>query len=238
MSTRHFALIAGIVIFLSGCGGGALVKSDVDSFSSTSPSVATHRHFVLLPASKDVDPSDLEFQEYCRYVYTALTKDGFEPAKTMDDADVIIFMGYGIGNPQNQTYSYALPVFGQTGVASSNTTGTVNSYGGYSTYNGTTTYSPTYGVTGYQTVVGSRTTYFRYLTLDALDLAEYRATKGIIPLWKMTVTSTGSTNDLRLIMPVLVAASQPYLATNTDHKIRVELSTDDSAVLTIKGENH
>ncbi len=147
-------------------------------------------------------------------------------------------MGYGIGNPQNQTYSYALPVFGQTGIASSNTYGTINSYGGYSTYNGTTTYTPTYGITGYQTYVRSATTYFRYFTLDALDLAEYKVTKGIVPLWKMTVTSTGSSNDLRLVMPVLVAASQPYLATNTERKVRVELHFDDPEVLIIKGERH
>lgn len=237
MITRKFACIGIALLLLSGCGG-LPVKSDVDSFSSASPSVAARTHFVLLPASKDVDPSDLEFQEYCRYVAKALTMDGFEPAKTLDDADVIIFMGYGIGNPQNHPYSYALPIYGQTGIASANTYGTINSYGGISTYSGTTTYTPSYGITGYQTVVRSKTTYFRFLTLDALDLAEYRATKSVVPLWKTTITSTGSTNDLRLVMPVLVAEAQPYLAKNTEHKIRVEMDFDDSEVTTIKSESH
>lgn len=238
MNARHLMLITGAALFLSACGGGLLVKSDVDSIVSTSPDAAANKHFVLLPASKDVDPSDLEFQEYCRYVATALAKHGFEPAKTLNDADVIIFMAYGIGNPQNRQFTYSLPVYGQTGVTSSNTTGTINSYGGYTTYNGTTMYTPSYGITGYQKYTSSTTTYFRYMRLDAIDLKQYRATQKIEPLWKMTVTSTGTINDLRRIMPVLVAASQPYLATNTEHKIEVDLDADDSEVLTIKGEDH
>ena len=43
-----------------------------------------------------------------------------------------------------------MPVYGQTGISSSNTFGTINTFGNTSTYSGSTYYTPSYGITGYQ----------------------------------------------------------------------------------------
>ena len=191
--------------------------------------------YILLPGNKDTKSEDLQFKEYATYVNRALSKQGFVPAESFEKANVAIFLVYGIGDPKESQYSYALPTWGQTGVSSSNTSGTVNSYGGYSSYSGTTTYTPTYGVTGSTTHIGSYTTYFRFMVLDAVDLDEYKKSKKEVQIWKTSVTSAGSSGDLRRIFPVLVAASQQYVGKNTGQKVKVDLYEEDERVIQIKG---
>lgn len=154
---------------------------------------------------------------------------------TFEKANTAIFLVYGIGDPQKHQYSYSVPTFGQTGVSSSYTTGTVSSYGGYGSYSGTTTYTPTYGVTGSTSHIRSDTTYFRFMVLDAMDLDEYRKSKKEVQLWKTTVTSTGSSGDLRLVFPILAAASKQYIAKNTGKQVEVNNYEEDERVIEIKG---
>lgn len=79
-----------------------------------------------------------------------------------------------------------------------------------------------------------RTTYSRYMILEAVDLVEYRTTGKTAQLWKTTVTSTGSSGDLRRVFPVLVVASSQYIATNTGQRINVVLDETDEQILEIR----
>ncbi len=221
------------VLLLSGC---ATIQPQfhvrVDSISGEKPDKSS---YILLPGNKDTKAEDLQFKEYVAYVNRALIKQGFVPAESFEKANVAIFLVYGIGDPQEHQYSYSLPTWGQTGVSSSYTTGTISSYGGYGSYSGTTTYTPTYGVTGSTTHIGSYTTFFRFMVLDAVDLDEYKKSKKEVQLWKTTVTSAGSSGDLRRVFPILVAASQQYVGKNTGQKVEVNLYEEDERVIEIKG---
>ena len=196
--------------------------------------IAEKNSYSLLPGNKETKADDLQFKEYAAYVNRALIKQGFVPAESFEKANVAIFLVYGIGDPKESQYSYALPTWGQTGISSSYTSGTVSSYGGYGSYSGTTTYTPTYGVTGSTTHIGSYTTYFRFMVLDAVDLDEYKKSKKEVQLWKTTVTSAGSSGDLRRIFPILVAASQQYIGKNTGQKVEVDLYEEDERVIQVK----
>ncbi len=222
-----------VVLILSGCATTQpKFRVNVDSIGSSSEN---KKSYVLLPGNKDTKVDDLQFKEYASYVNRVLLQHGFALAENFENANVAIFLGYGIGEPQERQYSYSIPTWGETGVSSSSTTGTVSSsYGGYGSYSGTTTYTPTYGVTGATTHTGSYTTYFRFMFLDAVDLEEYKKSKKEIQLWKTTVTSTGYSSDLRRVFPVLVAASKKHIATNTGKKITIELFEVDAQVLEIK----
>ena len=204
----------------------------VDSISG---GVTEKNSYILLPGNKDTKAEDLQFKEYAAYVNRALMKQGFVPAESFEKANVAIFLMYGIGDPKEHQYSYSIPTWGQTGVSSSYTTGSVSSYGGYGSYSGTTTYTPTYGVTGSTTHTGSYTTYFRFMVLDAVDLDEYNKSKNEVQLWKTTVTSSGSSGDLRRVFPILVGASQQYIGKNTGQKVEVDLYEEDERVSGIKG---
>lgn len=219
------------IFLLSGCATTREFHVNVDSISDLGNS---KNSYVLLPGNKDTKAEDLQFKEYATYVNRALIKQGFVPAESFEKASLAIFLVYGIGEPKESQYSYALPTWGQTGISSSSTTGTVNSYGGYGSYSGTTTYTPTYGVTGSNTYTDSYVTYLRYISLDAVDLEEYKKSKKEVQVWKTSVTSSGSSGDLRFVFPIMIAASKEYIAKNTGKKIKVILHEDDERVIEIK----
>jgi hypothetical protein len=230
-------IILSFLLILSAVGCASDLKFHVEIDSISSPDAVSKRKYILLPGIKDVKNSDLQFIEYAKYIDKALASKKFVKAKSFEDANVAIFLVYGIGNPQESTFSYALPTWGQTGISSSNTYGSINTFGNTASYSGFTTYTPTYGITGFIPIRGSYITYFRFLILDAVDLDEYKQSQKINQLWQTTVTSTGSSGDLRLIFPIMVAASKPYLGSNTGKRIEISLTEKDSRVVEIKSIN-
>ena len=225
-----------VLLTAAGCATMQPLQYHVNIDSLSASTQTAKKHFVLLPGNKDTPVTDLQFREYAGYISRALVTRGYVPAESIEKADIAIFVVYGIGNPQEHQYSYSVPTWGQTGVRSSSTRGTLNTYGSFGTYSGTTTYTPTYGVTGSTTNVGTYTTYSRFLVLNALDLSEYRQTKKEIQLWKTTITSIGSSGDLRLVFPYMVTASMPHIGTNTGQQIKVILYENDPAVMNVKGQ--
>jgi tetratricopeptide (TPR) repeat protein len=223
-----------ISLVLFGCALGERFAVKVNSIND-GPGTTYYRSYVLLPGLKDVDPSNLQFKEFAGYVERALTYQGYKRVNSFQDADLAIFLAYGIGDPQTQYYSYSLPIYGQTGVSSSTTTGTLSRFGSNWDFQGFTTYQPTYGVIGYTTQVGALTSYFRFFILDAINLVEYKSSRKVVSIWRTTVTSTGSSGDLRRVFPVLAAASMPYITKNTGKQIDITLLENDKAVLDIKG---
>jgi len=236
ISTTLTAAIA--LLFLAGCASMRQPRFHVVVDSLASEAADQHRTYILLPGNEGVTWEDLQFQEYSRYVQRALEARGFRPAEQPEDADVAIVLSYGIGDPQTRQYTYSLPVWGQTGVSSSHTYGTATAYGNTASYSGTTTYTPSYGITGYTSHVGSVTTYFRYALITAYDFAEFRATEKQIQLWRTTITSSGSSGDLRRVFPILVSASVPHLGTNTGQQVEVQLYESDDAVRAIRDQQH
>lgn len=232
---RIVHLVSGVlVLVLSGCAtvSQSYFKVSVDSLAS--PSAQEKHTYILLPGNEGVTRDDLQFKEYAQYLVRVLDAKGFVMAQNADDADVAIILSYGIGNPQKEQYSYSLPVWGQTGVSSSTTYGNINSYGNSASYSGTTTYTPRYGVTGYSSHIGTRTTYFRYAVIAGYDFKEFKETKRQVQIWTTSITSTGTSGDLRQMFPILISASVPYLATNTGQKVQVYISENDKVVRAVK----
>lgn len=206
---------------------------NIDTLSSGAANAKSA--YLMIPGSEAAAQDDLQFNEYATYVDRALMNHGFTPAKSPKETMVLIFLNYGIGDPQQHRYTYSTPIIGQTGVSSSYSTGTLSTYGNYSSYSGTTTNTPTYGVTGSVRHTGTRTTYDRFITLSAFDVDEYRSSKNASKLWETSITSTGASGDLRLVFPVMVAASQEYIGINTGRKIEVDIYATDERITEIKG---
>lgn len=194
-----------LIIFLSGCATRPHVSVEVDAISSLNSK--SKKIYVLVSGASDIKPDDLRFQEFASYIEKALTSKGFVKSNSPTDANVVISLIYGIGDPQRYQETRSLPVFGQTGLSSSNSSGSISRFGNTAIYNDTTTYTPTYGITGFVQKSYEYETYFRYLAIDAIDLDEFKRVQKVVQLWNMTVTSTGSSGDLREIFPILVAAS-------------------------------
>ncbi len=220
-----------IVLVCSGCATMPHYDVRIDSISSGQP---TARKYFLFPGKKGVNPGDLQFQEFATYTHRALEQKGFIKTDGLDEADIAIFLYYDISDPSQHQYSYSTPVYGQTGVSSSHTYGSLYSYGNSATYSGTTTHTPTYGVVGSRQYSGTYVTFTRYISLNALDLAAYRKAEEEKQVWKTDIFSTGSSGDLRKVFPVMLAAAAQYIGDNTGQKIKVTLYEYDQRVKAIK----
>ncbi|MBI3903345.1 MAG: BON domain-containing protein [Nitrosomonadales bacterium] len=232
MTLRYFrTLLILLAALLGGCAGinaRPTITVNVDAIASGQASYK--KTYWLMPGNAGISIDDLQFQEYAGYIRRGLISSSFRESQKLEDADIVIFVSYGIGDPQLHTSTYSLPVWGQTGYSGSMTTGTVNSYGGNLSYNSYTTYTPTYGITGYSTHIQQVTTYFRYLVLDAYDIDAYKRDKKFSQVWRSTTTSTGSTGDLRYVMPALVIGSFKNWGVSTGQRVSSTFAIDDPAV--------
>ncbi|HBL19936.1 MAG TPA: DUF4136 domain-containing protein, partial [Alteromonas mediterranea] len=113
------------------------VNTSVSSLASEDSS--TFKSFILIPSSNSVSINDLQFKEYSSYVKKLLQKNGYKNSQEKENPDLIIFVGYGIGEPEQSQYTYSMPIFGTTptGVYTINATSTHN--GGTTQLNGTLT---------------------------------------------------------------------------------------------------
>jgi hypothetical protein len=109
-----------------------------------------------------------------------------------------------------------------------------SSKGGYGTYSGTAYSAPVYGVTGYRTGVRSYTYFVRYLRLDGVNLQKYRLSGTFEPVWKATVTSVGSSGDLREVFPYMLVASADHIGTRTDKALSITLKDNDERLALVR----
>ena len=192
--------------------------------------------YVLASGDEKVNVQDLQFLEYAEYVHKGLMNKGLKKADKPEDANVIIYLSYGVGEPKTYTYNYSIPTWGQTGYSSSTTTGYISPYTGGYTAN--TTYTPRYGVTGYIPATQTIVLYTRWLVLSAYDLDTYKISQKLDQVWKTTSVSSGETPDLRRVMPPLVAASWKYWADNSGESRTLNISEYDQEVINIKKKDN
>ena len=182
-------------ILLSGCAG--LVKSNVTSFHEIEGDVTGAKYaFVPLEGQEN----NLEYRTYCNLVEKEIKNHG--AIKTsLDDADYLVTFSYGIDDGSEQVVS--TPIFGQTGVSSSHTTGSATAYGNTAYGSATTTYTPSYGVVG--TSTSSRTVYTRILRLNVYPKAAV-SQGNYTPIYESEVKSKGRSGQLSGVMPSLIYA--------------------------------
>jgi len=220
MKTR-LLILTSIILVLNAC---MRIESYVNSIIDPKINVMSRPYtkYLMMPLLEGVDPeTDLQYREYEQILDQILNAQGFVKSPNLEEAGIVVFVAYGIGDPRQQNYTMALPVWGQTGVSSAATSGTINLYKNYGTYTSHTTYTPSYGITGYVPVSYSRASYTRFLFLEAIDLSKYKTTQKIVPSWKTSVISTGSTGDLRVVFPYLARAAAPYLVKDSGKAVRV-----------------
>jgi hypothetical protein len=187
---------------------------------------------------KGVDSSDLLFQEFQSYVHRALEVRGFRQAASLADADLAILIGYGVGDPQTDYYQELVPVYGETGVQSSETRSHIESFGHFAEAQSRTTYTPRRGVVGYATRTTRVTTFASFVRLSAVDVEQYRSTGKTVEVWRTTAVSAGPSGDLRAVFPALIAASANALGTSTGRILSVEVAEDSPAMARVAKPQH
>lgn len=229
---KVFLLAIAVVALAAGCASLSPGFSvNVDAISS--PLAEQKRSYVIIPGDASVPITDLQFQEYAGYLVNALNSQGFTMADTVDAAEIVITLNYGIGDPVTTTTTGVLPVFGQTGTASSTTTGTATTVGNRTNINATTANNPSYGITGYVPTTRSETSFTRFVQVIAFDSDVYRQTEEIIQVWRTTIVSTGTSGDLRRVFPVLIAAGSTFLGEDSNQQQSINIRECDEAVIQV-----
>jgi len=230
MKKLCFLLLAALS---ASCSLGPQIDMAVNSLAA--PNSSTNAKYVLYSGSDTVPGSDLQFREYANFVHRGLASRGFVEVDDLSNADIAIFLVYGVGDPMTWQYTYSTPVWGQTGISSSETSGTISTYGNTSSYSENTTYNPSYGVTGYDSGVAQKTVFFLSMQVAAIDVAKYNAGEPNAEVWKTVVGCFQETPDLRAVFPVLVAGGVPHFASSSGKQIPVRLGMNDSEVVYIRG---
>lgn len=182
-------------MLFNGCS--SFIVSDVSVFHEI-PESFPGTTYAVIPYKEQ--KNSLEHRNYELSVKRELSAKGFREVYAAD-ADIVIFMTYGIDDGKQVVQSY--PIFGQTGVSTSYTTGSLYSYGRFGNYTGTTTYTPTYGVVG--TGISTNTEYTRYFKLEILDKNALEK-KQIIKLYEGKVVSKGGVGQLPAVLPYMIKA--------------------------------
>lgn len=221
------AVIFAAALLLAGCAsmGKPDISVSVNSLAAPEAVAAKPFTYVLTPGQEGVTVGDLQFQEFSRYVERALSTQGLRRTSDPEQAEVVILLSYAIGDPKTFQSQVSIPVFGQTGISSINTVGTIS--GG--TYRSTTTATPTYGVTGYNQVQTSNTYYMRNARLTAYKKEEIEK-KTLNQFWKVSIASAGQSGDLRYIFPYLITAALPYIGKNSGQAVTVQMPQNHAGV--------
>lgn len=210
-----------ILISLTACGGAVRYQVQIDSINSED--MNGNKIYTLVSGDKKIPENDLLFKEFTFYTHRALVGAGFTKAEIDSEADIAIMLTYGISDPQRESRTISVPEFGVTGYSNSTRIGN------------TVYHNPTYGVTGSSVHTKSYTYFKRYAELVAYDIKLYRDAKEMVPIWKTSIESVGTSGDLRRAFPVLIAAAQKYIGSNTRKKIAVNIRENDKSVLYVKG---
>ncbi len=204
------------------------------------PEAANKRTYFLMPGLAGVRPDDLLFREFAHQARLALAFRGFASARSPTEADIVILLSYGIGEPRVEYQIISEPVWGMVPSGTSTTTvnTTTSTVGDYSYTSGTatTTQNQTVGVVGRRTYSQRTVEYDRYLQLTAIDVGRYKADGRLVEVWRTTVTSSGSSDDLRRVHPVMMAGAIRRLAKDTRGKERVSVTERHPRVQYIRGQ--
>jgi hypothetical protein len=200
-------------LLLSASCQSSLYKIDIDAVSKTD--FQAGQTFTLQTSGENKDP--LLKGQFEDYIVRGLTKKGFTQSES-SVSDIVIHLDYMVSDPYAVEYSYNSPIFGQIGFYTSHSHGHVDSSSGFHSVH--TTYKPHYGVTGYVTRTGSYTHYTRSFSIEALA---YGSASPEDILWRTTAKSSGSSDDLRKVFPMLVVGCWEVFGEDTGGVRRIDL---------------
>lgn len=215
---KRLILLMWLLLGVTACAGlspSLQFRTEVDSLVAGNE-VQTKKSFVILPDAANANSEDLQFIEFKAYIEKALQLRGFVKANTARESELVLFLSYGVDNPQVHQYSYDVPVMPNMGYYYMPPRMS-RYYGAF----------PPFGMNTYIPRIESYTTFKHHLQLEACDSGLYLQQQQRKQLWKTSVQTIDRSNDLRLVFPYLVAAMQAHIGTNTGHMLIVDIDETD-----------
>lgn len=199
-----------LLLLLAGCAQKATVA--VDSMGVAHP----EQRYVILPGMPDVRPDDLQFTEYKGHLARLMAGLGYKIVDTRQEATAAVLLSYGVSGGA-QPYYQEDPRVG-VGVG-------LGSGGGY--YNSGSFFGLGIGLS--QPYGGSPgPQYIQKIVLDAVDLSTAKGAdtlEGVASLWKVTLTSSGQSENMRYFFPAMLNSAGPYIGHDTHGPVTVTLES-------------
>lgn len=228
---KKLVLFIFIAVMMASCSTTKTIVMQIDSIGRDA--VPGKRDYIFVPTDSSIKTGDLRFEKYTGYIEKVLSRKGYRKVSAAEDANIIVYVMYGVGEPQEHQYAYRVPVFGL--VPSKPKSPPPPPFGHnppppYPPYPPIRSYNPTFGIIGSSTHYETYTTYFRYCKIEAFDFDLLRENNTERQLWSTIITSTGRDSDLRQIMPYLISGAEDYIATDTGRKIEIQVEIDDEEI--------
>jgi len=240
----------GLALTLGGCG--TLYKLDVAAYSTTGESPGNT--YVILSADPDMSINSPEFELHANQLERALGSKGFQrvPGDELDKAALGIYVSANISDPSKVFHTVSRPVYdpganedlGSAAKSLGEGNRRSSQAGGSEGFENKLPPAPKERLEGIEENSFATTVYTKQLNLVAVDLQRYlndirslgRSEASPIEVWSVDIESTGQPSDLAAVIPIMIAAAQPYIADETGDVIRVKLTETDQRVSRIKGE--
>lgn len=225
MQLRALLTLAATAIIAFGCSSQPPIKNKYENtthiFFSYLSNGTNYRNsnitYKLLPM--DGGEFDLRLLKIGKEFKRILNASGMEES---DNPDIIVFFDYGNGNISENEHSIPYAIRGQTGIASTTTTGTIS--GG--NINMRTMVIPTYGTTGYGEYKYKTYTYSHSLTMMALD-AEGLKKGNPKQLWVANAGSAGKVFDEDLNLKALLMVIKNHIGRPEDASHRTMMTKEE-----------
>ena len=216
-------MFAPIFACLFGCG----LQIGVNVVATAGPQARTDTHFVLAAVDPNVKPGNPDYLALSKAVARALTSQGFEQAKSLEAGDLVVLVDWMVSEPKLVT-RHAGGDVGRPQVSGAAPGGKGGMPIGGTTNNGALGF-------GFEAQDRGEYSYVRVVTLQAVDRAAYVADPKSKPVWTMTLTSEGDTDEVPEFAPQMVAGGMPYLATNAG-KLHATIGDKEDPVRYVAGE--
>jgi hypothetical protein len=199
----------------------ALTACSTTRFQSSTNGYLDRAHSEILPPAKifvvenPMTDNALLEAEVAHYVGRILREQGFDVVQYADDADVLVFTLYGIGAPREVSSINPVYVPEKTTAIKSATGMTVGS----ATSPASVAYIP-----------GSRTVHDRWLVIGAYDYRTLSEDEEVVEIWRGETTSSGSSGDLRYVLPYLLVPALEHFGRNTGKAVKATVRSGDARV--------
>ena len=175
--------------------------------------------YQLLPSDSIYSTGSVYFDDFSSQVETVLVELGFVPVSQTGQhkTDITIEMSYGISGPIYREYSY------YDFVSYENCCPCPPSHCNCSASYYSQSMGHSSGHTSAVLRTGSYKVYRRTFELIAIDSGSDDESS---PAWKTTATSTGRSDDLQAVFPLLLSAIEPYIGKN-QKRMRLRKNAND-----------
>ena len=185
---------------------------------------------VLIAPVPPLEAGTLEFAEATRYLSPILEAVGYEVSSDAEEVDLVVAVGFGVSDPHEWTELSYRPVVNyvpsQTTRFHATCDGCVTVRGAFETEG--------HLETRYVAETRRRRSYVRFLDLTAVDAALLRRGGEAREVWTVRVRSEGPSGDLRLVLPVMLAAAWPRIAQDSGHRESERYSDQSVRVVAVR----